>query len=297
VVTPRVACVSASGVLRRRAPDCEEVWLLASAANSLVKSTKLRSICKMNVGAVAAGRVSSKLVAFAFAFALLGSVASCGGRVLIDDWPSGGGSTSAPVAGGGLAAPVGGAPLAGAPGVSVPDASVPDASVPDASVPDASAPDASVPDASVDASVPDASAPDASVPLRTTPKRMSCGDRVCDMDAHCCLSRPNESDQSPTLTSCSRSFCSMRRECDESADCVSGEICCYSVVSSPPSVLGSYCGLRAKCGVDAESWIACGKPQDCSNVDAPACVAQKCAGTIVQACGQIPRAACRQTGD
>jgi len=275
----------------------------------------------MNAGAIAAGRVSSELVRganLAFALALLGSVAACGGRVLIDDPPSGGGFSSASVAGGGAVsaggcpagssycvtlgaclvstrscppAGAGGPSIAGGPNASVPDASVPDASMPDASVPDASVPDASIPDAST----PDASVPDASVALQSTPKRITCGDRLCAGDSRCCLSRPDESNQSPTLTSCSHSFCSMRRECDESADCASGEVCCYSVVSSPPAVVGSYCVLPANCGGEAESWIACGKPEDCSNAGAPPCIAQKCAGTTIQACGEIPRAACRKT--
>jgi hypothetical protein len=309
--------------LRRRAWVCEEVCFSARVARSLVNSDNWRNIRYMNSGVSAAGREPSDLVcaagfALAFSLSMIGGAGACGGRVLIDD-PASGGFTSAPSAGAAATSPegcpshstycstlgrclvssrscpastAGGPSMAGGPSASVPDASVPDASMPDASMPDASMPDASMPDASM----PDASMPDASPPLRSTPRRVGCGERVCDANALCCLSRPDESNQSPTLTSCSRSFCSMRRECDESADCASGEVCCYSVVSSPPSVIGSYCTLPVNCGADTESWIACGKEEDCSAAGVSQCLAQKCAGTTVQACGEIPRAACRRTG-
>ena len=245
----------------------------------------------MDAGDIAGGRKGSNLGSVVgFVCAVCVGVAACGGRVLLDD-PQGGGPVSPPIAAGGLGS-AGGAPLDASP----PDDSPPDASPPDDSPPDDSAPDASPSDAAPpDSSPPDAASPNTDLPLASTPKRIRCGPSVCNIDASCCLSRPDPSELSPTLTACSNDFCSMRRECDQTADCGQGQICCYSVVSSPPAVVGSYCTVPANCGGGTPSWVACGTQADCSNLGAPPCMAQQCAGTIVQACGPIPYSACRNT--
>jgi len=236
----------------------------------------------MGSGAFASGRVSARLLlGTSFVLMSLAAFASCGGRVIIDDSPSG--SSSMPLAGRSAVSPP--APR-NPPNASPPNGSMPDASPPDTSPPNM--PDASTPD------TPDTSMPNGPRPYASTPKQIRCGAGLCDIDDRCCLTRPDDSELSPTLTSCAQSFCSMRRECDETADCSAGEVCCYSIVSSPPAVIGSYCTLAINCGGMTESWVACGPANDCTKAGAAPCLAQKCAGTTLQACGQIPRFACRK---
>jgi hypothetical protein len=81
----------------------------------------------------------------------------------------------------------------------------------------------------------DASLPDLDLPLGSTPNQIRCGDSLCAINAYCCLSTQDGSlATGVTFDSCRDSFCPLRRECDETADCNAGQICCYSVVTGPP---------------------------------------------------------------
>jgi hypothetical protein len=147
----------------------------------------------------------------------------------------------------------------------------------------------------VDAPEPGRGAPGTSdaPPLRlpSTPGMVRCGNAMCDaVNAYCCSGAGGSGGGG--FETCSPTFCGYRRECDETADCVGTEVCCYSVVASPPAILASSCVQRDQCAYDG-SWIACGTQEDCSSVGAPPCVAQSCGGATLQSFCPITRSACR----
>jgi hypothetical protein len=119
---------------------------------------------------------------------------------------------------------------------------------------------------------------------------------MCDADKQYCCSNvqygaPSTSDA--TFDICSATFCGNRRECDETADCRTGEVCCFSVFQSPPAILGSTCRKASQCTANDSQWIGCGSQEDCTRAGAPPCLAQECGGATLQLCGQPSRFACR----
>ena len=126
-----------------------------------------------------------------------------------------------------------------------------------------------------------------------TPNAIRCGGRTCDATKeYCCTSGGNGgAGGGGTFNTCSPTFCPQRRECDETADCLGTDVCCFSVVSSPPPVLASHCAPRGECGSDY-AWIGCGSQEDCTALGAPECVAQTCRGSHVQTCGPVRRTSC-----
>jgi hypothetical protein len=150
---------------------------------------------------------------------------------------------------------------------------------------------------------------DPDLPQDPTPGRIRCGTTTCDAaTALCCsgmagsgmggsgaggsgVSGSGGSGIGTGFESCSPTFCPYRRECDEPADCVGIEVCCFSVVASPPAILASSCQQPENCAFDGY-WLGCGSQDDCDAAEAPDCVAQVCAGQTIQTCGPITRSAC-----
>jgi hypothetical protein len=132
------------------------------------------------------------------------------------------------------------------------------------------------------------------LPLPSTPAQIRCGQSVCDSETEYCCSGSGGSSVGggSGFETCSATACPYRRECDETADCVGTEICCYSVVASPPAVLAGSCLQPAACAFDGY-WQACGSQADCAATSRPACVAQDCAGATLQTCGSITRSVCK----
>ena len=217
--------------------------------------------------------------------ALLGSVVACGGVSTLD-----GSTSNTPSAG---ATSQAGCP-AGYPYCATLDACLlPDHSCPPVAMsePGDAGPAAGGNTSSED---PDAAPPNSALPLPSTPDKIRCGADLCDaVNGYCCSDIQSSSNFSgATFDTCSATFCPFRRECDETADCTSGEVCCYSVVASPPAVLASSCVPSGECAYDG-AWVACGSQADCSNAGAPPCMAQQCAGATLQACGPISHFACK----
>ncbi len=149
------------------------------------------------------------------------------------------------------------------------------------------------------------------LPQPSTPGMTRCGGAMCDSQSQICCSGMagsgvggsdgggsdggapgvGGSGTSAGFESCSSTFCPFRRECDETADCVGTEVCCFSVFASPPAILGSTCQQPANCAFDGY-WLGCGSQDDCEAADAPPCVAQLCGGQTIQTCGPITRSAC-----
>ncbi len=115
----------------------------------------------------------------------------------------------------------------------------------------------------------------------TSPGTVRCGATTCGPDDQCCLVE----DGDPASNGCdSRSS----PTCNGTQD----EVCCYEVFTSPPATLGSRCIPLGEQDVCAGSSVACGSDADCDLVGAPACVAQRCRGDILQTCGLLPSAMC-----
>lgn len=134
-------------------------------------------------------------------------------------------------------------------------------------------------------------------PQESTPNQIRCGNALCDVvSEYCCtgggVGPTGSGGGNGRFENCSTTFCGYRRECDETADCVGTEVCCYSVVASPPAVLASACQQPAQCAFDGY-WLGCGSQDDCTAAGAPDCVAQACGGQVVQTCGPITRSACK----
>jgi hypothetical protein len=125
-----------------------------------------------------------------------------------------------------------------------------------------------------------------------TPGMIRCGDSLCDSYTQYCCSGLGGSGSGSGFETCSDSFCSARRECDETSDCVGTEVCCFSVISSPPPILAATCQQPEQCGYDG-SYIGCGSQADCDAAGAPDCVAQPCGGATIQTCGPITRSFCK----
>jgi hypothetical protein len=156
-------------------------------------------------------------------------------------------------------------------------------------------------DVVVDAAAPEPGATDAAPPTIVdgalvygpSPNEVRCGSTTCNvLHEFCCESPGNGAGGFGPFVSCG-SACGPHRECDETADCVGDQICCMSVIASPPPVLGAYCTAPHNCAGEG-SWIACNSQDDCTaaGVSAP-CTAQLCGQTVVQSCGPISHSACR----
>jgi hypothetical protein len=158
--------------------------------------------------------------------------------------------------------------------------------------------------------------PHPDLPQDPTPGRIRCGSTTCDAQSQLCCSgmagsgvggaSPADSGAGGLsasgsgaggsgigtgFESCSPTFCPYRRECDEPADCIGTEVCCFHVVASPPAVLASSCQQPEMCAFDGY-WLGCGSQDDCAAAGAPDCVAQVCKGQTIQTCGPITRTAC-----
>jgi hypothetical protein len=131
------------------------------------------------------------------------------------------------------------------------------------------------------------------LPQETTPGQIRCGGAMCESYTEYCCSGAGGNGNGSGFESCSSSSCPLRRECDETADCVGTEVCCFSVVASPPPVLASSCEEPEQCAFDGY-WIGCGSQADCDAIGAPGCVAQPCGDQTIQTCGPITRSACKQ---
>jgi hypothetical protein len=154
------------------------------------------------------------------------------------------------------------------------------------------------------------------LPQEPTPGNIRCGSQMCDAQSQLCCSGmagsgvggggvggsgmagsgvaglgTGGSSIGTGFESCSTAICPYRRECDEPADCVGTEVCCFHVVASPPSVLASSCEQPEQCAFDGY-WLGCGSHEDCDAAGAPDCVAQNCKGETIQTCGPISRTAC-----
>jgi hypothetical protein len=133
--------------------------------------------------------------------------------------------------------------------------------------------------------------------LPPTPGRVRCGASVCDRGYECCL---RSGEGTPASIGCdwrSNAGCDgWPRTCDETADCGPGELCCWFLSYMPPSTWASICH-NAGAGVVATSCpigesIGCASDTDCTALGAPACVAQRCRGEVIQTCGLLPDLSC-----
>jgi hypothetical protein len=129
---------------------------------------------------------------------------------------------------------------------------------------------------------------DPTLPLAPTPNQIRCGAATCPVETDYCCSSADD-----TFDLCSPTFCGVRRECDETADCLPGEVCCYRVFLSPPPAVGSTCVPKGQCSFEGLTWIACSSQSDCQAEGAPACVAQQCRSATLQTCGPITRTDCK----
>jgi hypothetical protein len=142
--------------------------------------------------------------------------------------------------------------------------------------------------------------------LASTPGQVRCGLLTCGYGGQCCLrleGRPASNGcDSPATPSCHGtpmtalpgapySVAPYRRECDETADCNPGEICCWTDVADPPPTIASYCRSATEAQGDCD-YIACGSADDCRALGAPSCVAQRCRGDVLQSCGLMPSGYC-----
>jgi hypothetical protein len=131
------------------------------------------------------------------------------------------------------------------------------------------------------------------LPLASTPNQIRCGQATCSATNQYCCSGMGGSGNGSGFETCSDKFCPLRRECDETADCVGNEVCCYEVVAAPPPILAASCVPRSQCNFEGDLWVACATQADCAAVGAPPCVAQQCGTTTIQSCGPITRSKCR----
>lgn len=127
----------------------------------------------------------------------------------------------------------------------------------------------------------------------STPGSIRCGDALCDAATQYCCSGMGGSGNGSGFETCSDTFCPERRACDEPSDCVGTEVCCFSVVSSPPPILASYCAQPQECAFPG-IYLGCGSQADCDALGAPDCVAQPCGGGTLQTCGPITRDLCKK---
>ncbi len=132
--------------------------------------------------------------------------------------------------------------------------------------------------------------------LASTPGQVRCGSINCGYGDHCCLrveGRPasNGCDSRATAT-CNAILGT--RVCDETADCNPGELCCWTLVTSPPPTIGSICVASndALAGRYHCEYIACGSDDDCRAVGMPLCGAQQCRDDILQSCGLMDSGYC-----
>ena len=134
--------------------------------------------------------------------------------------------------------------------------------------------------------------------LPSTPGVVRCGTSSCAAHSEECCLQEHGATASNGCGSRANATCNGTqdtRRCDETADCATGEVCCFSNVFSPPVTMGSYCvtvasGQAATCAMyDA---VGCGSDADCDALSLPACVAQLCRGDVIQTCGRLPSAAC-----
>lgn len=93
------------------------------------------------------------------------------------------------------------------------------------------------------------------------------------------------------FVTCNATFCPMRRECDEPSDCLGDDVCCFSVVASPPPIMASSCVPPDQCGYE-HTYLGCATQADCEANNAPPCVSQPCGGGDIQTCGPITRSSC-----
>ena len=133
----------------------------------------------------------------------------------------------------------------------------------------------------------------------STPGAIRCGNGTCAAGTEeCCL----RSDGVPASNGCgSRGNVTCNgtqtvRRCDEAADCNQGELCCLSVFTSPPAILGSTCTSASNPDAveecQADGAVGCGSDADCDALGLPPCVAQLCRGDILQTCGRLPSNLC-----
>lgn len=135
--------------------------------------------------------------------------------------------------------------------------------------------------------------------LPPTPGQIRCGSITCSDGDQCCL-REKGSPASNGCDSRSKSTChgtQSARVCDQTADCYTGETCCWFITATPPATIGSGCYPSTNGSVNPDclgkrEWIACGSDDDCLAIGAPPCVAQRCRGDILQSCGPIPSEFC-----
>jgi hypothetical protein len=124
-----------------------------------------------------------------------------------------------------------------------------------------------------------------------TPGQIRCGNKFCNSDTENCCSGMAGSGNGSGFENCVAGFCPYRRECDETADCVGNEVCCYELAG--PGDLSASCVPPSQCPVGNGLWIACSAQADCDKMNAPPCVAQQCLGSTVQTCGPITRVYCK----
>ena len=142
--------------------------------------------------------------------------------------------------------------------------------------------------------------------LAATPGQVRCGSLTCGYGGQCCLrleGRPAadgcDSPEHPkchgtpmtALAGAPYSIAPYRRECDETADCSPGKICCWIFVASPPVTIASYCLSATEASANCD-YVACASDDDCRAVGEPSCVAQRCRGDVLQSCGLMPSGYC-----
>jgi hypothetical protein len=120
------------------------------------------------------------------------------------------------------------------------------------------------------------------------PGSVQCNGVACDSaTSYCCVERP------PGTTRCvpqSTSSCGgLRRQCDEAADCPSGEQCLIPPNAALAIRLDTTCGVASP--NDPVVHQVCKSSTEC--VNGQPCVAQTCQGEIVRTCGPIPARRCQ----
>jgi hypothetical protein len=119
------------------------------------------------------------------------------------------------------------------------------------------------------------------------PGFVACNGVQCESTtSYCCVEPPPGTIRcvAQTTSSCG----GLRRQCDEAADCPTGEQCYI-----PPNA-ALFVAYNTTCGAftpDPYSYQVCKSSAEC--VNGQTCVAQNCRGQVIRTCGQIPAQRCQ----
>ena len=125
-----------------------------------------------------------------------------------------------------------------------------------------------------------------SSPLTPDPGQVRCGTDTCTPPVTACCVEPDGG------TLCvGQQICNGRTiGCDETGDCTSGDVCCYSPAGAGFPDVFSACAPH-DCIRNSIAYQACKSTADCAGTGM-LCVAQTCGGVVFGTCGGIAPADC-----